>query len=88
MGIESRLDTPLAAAVRKVGSQSAFARLTGRTQPSVYQLLVRGGSLWPDAVLAVEGATGISRYVLRPDIYGPMPTGAEPSHCSHLRSPE
>lgn len=88
MGIESRLDTPLADAVRKVGSQSAFARLTGRTQPSVYQLLMRRGSLWPDAVLAVERATGISRYVLRPDIYGPMPTPAEASDCSHFRSPD
>lgn len=88
MGIESRLDTPLAAAVRKAGSQSAFARLTGRTQPSVHQLLVRGGLLWPDAVPLVEEATGISRHVLRPDIFGPEPTAAGPSEPPHFRVAE
>lgn len=73
MGIESRLDTPLAEAVRKVGSQSAFARLVKRSQPSVHQLLAEGKPLWPESVLTVEEATGISRHRLRPDVYGPEP---------------
>jgi DNA-binding transcriptional regulator YdaS (Cro superfamily) len=74
MGIESRLQSPLAEAVRTVGSQSAFARLVGKSQPAVFQLLQQDGLLWPEAVLAVETATGISRHRLRPDVYGPEPT--------------
>ncbi|USU12756.1 helix-turn-helix domain-containing protein [Sphingomonadaceae bacterium OTU29THOMA1] len=79
MGIESRLESPLAEAVRKVGSQSAFARLVKKSQASVYQLLARGGLIWPESVLIVEEATGISRHRLRPDVYGPEPTTASTS---------
>lgn len=77
MGIEARLDTPLAEAVRKVGSQSAFARLVGRSQPSIHQLLSQGGLLWPESVLVVEAETGISRHRLRPDVYGPEATAVD-----------
>lgn len=69
MGIESRLDTPLAHAVRKVGSQSAFGRLVGKSQTSVHELLRDGKPLWAESVLIVERETGISRHDLRPDIY-------------------
>lgn len=74
MGIESRLDTPLAEAVRQVGSQSAFGRLVGKSQASVFEALRDNRPLWPEAVLTVEEATGISRHRLRPDVYGPEPT--------------
>lgn len=74
MGIESRVDTPLAEAVRKVGSQSAFGRLVGKSQTSVFEALRDNRPLWPEAVLKVEEATGISRHRLRPDVYGPEPT--------------
>ena len=73
MGIEASLDTPLAEAVRKVGSQSAFARLVGKSQTSVYGLLRDGKPLWPESVLTVEAKTGVSKHRLRPDIY---PEGA------------
>lgn len=73
MGIEARLDTALAEAVRKVGSQSAFARLLNKSQPSVHQLLAEDKPLWAEHVLTVEQATGISRHRLRPDVYGPEP---------------
>lgn len=69
MGIESRLDTPLAEAVRKVGSQSAFARLVGKSQPAVYQLLAHEHPLWSESVLTVEAATGIPKERLRADLY-------------------
>ncbi|TCP65893.1 YdaS family helix-turn-helix protein [Sphingomonas sp. PP-CE-1G-424] len=69
MGIEANLGTPLAEAVRKVGSQSAFARLVGKSQTSVYGLLRDNKPLWAESVLAVEAATGVSKEQLRPDIY-------------------
>lgn len=69
MGIESRLNTPLAEAVRKVGSQSAFARLVGKSQASVHQLLSEERPLWAASVLKVEAKTGVSRHDLRPDLY-------------------
>lgn len=76
MGIEDSLDTALAESVRKVGSQSAFARLVGKSQTSVHGLLRNGKPLWAESVLAVEAATGVSKHRLRPDVYGPEPTTA------------
>lgn len=69
MGIESTIDTPLARAVRKVGSQSAFARLIGKSQASVHERLRDNKPLWDTAVLKVEAETGVSRHDLRPDLY-------------------
>ncbi len=80
MGIEATLDTPLAESIRKVGSQSAFARLVGKSQTSVHGLLRDGKPLWAESVLAVEAATGVSKHRLRPDVYGPEPT--DPAHGS------
>lgn len=71
MGIEHTLDTPLAAAVRAAGSQSAFARLCKKSQTSVHELLRDGRRLWAESVLAVESATGVPKEALRPDIYPP-----------------
>jgi len=70
MGIEADLQTPLAAAVRHVGSQSAFARLIGRSQAYVHALLRDDRPLPAENVLLVESSTGISRFALRPDVYG------------------
>ena len=78
MGIESNIESPVAEAVRKVGSQSAFGRLCGKSQTSVYELLQDGRPLWAEAVLKVEAATGVSRHDLRPDLYPrdePVPSG-------------
>ncbi|SNS20850.1 Putative antitoxin of toxin-antitoxin system, YdaS/YdaT [Sphingomonas laterariae] len=51
-----------------------MARLCGRSQPTVWKWLQSSKRLPPDYVLKVEAATGISRHLLRPDIY---PTGHE-----------
>lgn len=56
-------------AVDKVGSQSAFARLIGVSQPTVWAWLKDGKTLPAEFVLTVESATDISRHELRPDIY-------------------
>lgn len=73
MAIEHTIDTPLARVCREVGSQSRLARLVGKTQATVHQRLREGKAIWPESVLAIEEATGISRYEQRADIYGPDP---------------
>lgn len=62
--------TPLEEAIEKAGGQSAMARVCGVTQPTVWGWINTGRKILPaEYVLAVEGATGLSRHVLRPDLY-------------------
>lgn len=67
-------------AVALAQTQTAFGREVGLLQQTVSNLLRRGDMLPPEAVLPTERAYGISRHVLRPDIYppvvtsGPLPT--------------
>jgi len=80
MGIEASIESPLATAVRKVGSQSAFARLIGRGQATVHDWLKDGKPLPAEYVLTVERETGVSKHDLRPDLYPvdmlPPPSGS------------
>lgn len=69
MGIETSLDSVLARAVRSVGSQSAYARLVGRSQTWVFQCLRDRKPVKAEHVEIVERETGISRHDLRPDLY-------------------
>ncbi|WP_093222699.1 YdaS family helix-turn-helix protein [Sphingomonas sp. NFR15] len=59
----------LTQAVEIAGGQSALGRICGKAQPTVWKWLQNGKHLPPEHVLAVEDATGVSRYLLRPDIY-------------------
>lgn len=61
--------TPLERAVEQAGGQSAFARLHGVSQPTVWAWLKQGKPLPAEYVLATERETGISRHDLRPDLY-------------------
>jgi DNA-binding transcriptional regulator YdaS (Cro superfamily) len=56
-------------AVEKVGGQSAFARLHGVSQPTVWAWINNAKRLPAEFVLDTERETGISRHDLRPDIY-------------------
>lgn len=76
MALEHESNTPLALAVREVGSQSAYGRLVGRSQTWVWEALNAGKPVQAEHVLTVEAATGISRHTLRPDIYPPEAPGA------------
>jgi DNA-binding transcriptional regulator YdaS (Cro superfamily) len=58
----------LAAAVERAGSQSAFARICGVGQPAVWKWL-QGKHLPAEHVLTAERETGVSRHLLRPDLY-------------------
>jgi DNA-binding transcriptional regulator YdaS (Cro superfamily) len=64
-------------AVEMAGSQSELARICDVGQPTVWKWLQSSKRLPAEHVLAVEAATGISRHLLRPDIYpadlGPSP---------------
>ncbi|MDB5663426.1 MAG: hypothetical protein JWN59_1764 [Sphingomonas bacterium] len=59
----------LKAAVVRSGSQSAFARLCGVSQTAVWKWLQSGKRLPAEYVLTTEAETGVSRHLLRPDLY-------------------
>lgn len=69
MAIEHQIDTPFAQAVRTIGSQSATARIIGKSQTAVYNKLKARGRVWDTAVLKLEAVTGIPKHVLRPDLF-------------------
>lgn len=56
-----------------LGSRSALARALGIKPPAVDQWVGKGRCP-VERVLQVERLTGVSRYNLRPDIYGPAPS--------------
>ncbi|QDC38387.1 YdaS family helix-turn-helix protein [Sphingobium fuliginis] len=56
-------------AVRIAKGQVPFAKICHCTQGNVSQLIRRGSLLPGRFVLNVEAATGVSRHLLRPDIY-------------------
>jgi DNA-binding transcriptional regulator YdaS (Cro superfamily) len=62
-------------AVELAGGQSAFARILGVTQPTVWAWLNSAKKLPAEHVLKTEAETGVSRHDLRPDIY-PRETSA------------
>jgi DNA-binding transcriptional regulator YdaS (Cro superfamily) len=59
----------LRASVARLGGQSPLARVCGVGQPAVWKWLQSAKRLPAQHVLAVEAATGVSRHLLRPDIY-------------------
>jgi len=62
-------NSALERAVEKAGGQSAFSRMHGVSQPTVWAWLNQGKPLPAEFVLETERQTGISRHDLRPDIY-------------------
>jgi len=62
----------IAEACKKAGGQSALARYLGCT-PQAVQRMYSTGRVPATRVLAVESLTGVSRYALRPDIFGVLP---------------
>ena len=76
-------DDGLDEAIRVAGGVGALARKIGISQPSV--------SNWAripaERVLSVEAATGVSRTILRPDLYGNGPASAKASMTSTPGAP-
>ena len=65
----------LAKAIASAGSLTVLAEKLGLTLQAVCQW----GEVPPERCLDVERLTGVSRHVLRPDIYGPDPQRVRPS---------
>jgi DNA-binding transcriptional regulator YdaS (Cro superfamily) len=59
-------------AVRLAGGQAQFGRVVGLTQQKIWYYLSKRRPLPAEYVLAAERGTGVSRHLLRPDIY-PVP---------------
>jgi DNA-binding transcriptional regulator YdaS (Cro superfamily) len=77
----------LAQAVSQAPSQKAFERLTGVKQQNVSNWLRKSQPLPAEHVLKVEQSTGVSRHLLRPDIYPadePLSAAAPPVDCDPL----
>lgn len=73
------MDEPIDRACAIAGSQAALAQRLGIRSPSISEWRIRGRV--PVArCLEIEAATAaaVTRYELRPDIYGPAP--AEPAN--------
>jgi len=63
--------TPLQEAIDVAGGQAALARALNIRQSTVWTWLVRaGGKAAPELCIQIERATGVSRYRLRPDVFG------------------
>jgi len=65
--------SPLQQAIKAAGSQEALAKQIGASQQQVSYWLKSPNGVSGPFVLAIEAHTGVSRHVLRPDIYGPAP---------------
>lgn len=76
----------LSLALEQAGTQMTFAAICGVSQAAVSKWTTSGKWLPPQHVLRVEAATGVSRHLLRPDIYpvdatkvpAPRRTGIDP----------
>lgn len=69
MNIELLCLESLKEAVEKAGGQTALATLINVRQSYVWNWLNRNKKTPADQVIKIEKATGVPRYLLRPDIY-------------------
>ena len=57
------------------GGQAALARTLNVTPQAVSQWVKGKRPVPPRLAIAIEAATGVSVHELRPDVFGPAPTG-------------
>lgn len=62
------METAIEQAIRAAGSQSGLARTLG-IKPQAVQKWAATGRIPSERVIEVERATGVSRQLLRPDLY-------------------
>jgi DNA-binding transcriptional regulator YdaS (Cro superfamily) len=62
--------SPLQEAIKIAGNRTLLGKMVGVSRQAIEQWKV----VPPERVLSVERATGVSRYRLRPDIYGDPPS--------------
>ena len=66
----SKKTSPVDAVITALGGPSKAAVALGISNPSVVMNWRARGKVPAERVLEIETATGISRHVLRPDIFG------------------
>lgn len=64
-------------AIEVAGSQAELARRIGKKQAHVWNWLHRDKIVPAEVVLAIEQATGVTRYELRPDVFGAAPASIQ-----------
>ncbi|WP_425602034.1 transcriptional regulator [Stenotrophomonas maltophilia] len=69
--------TPIQRAVEVAGSQSVLAKLAGASPQFVHQWVTGRRPVPARYVLGIEAATGVTRYELRPDVFGPFSSAEE-----------
>ncbi len=69
-------------AIEAAGGTIKLAKRLGITRQAVEQWCI----VPAERVLAVEAASGVSRYLLRPDIYGPEPDRKRPKYRPESRA--
>jgi len=72
-------------AIEVAGGLSALASKLGIKPPSVHEWKARG-RIPAERVLDIEAATGVTRYELRPDIYGAAPPKRGKKPATHSSS--
>lgn len=72
------MKTPLQRAIEICGGQAALARRIGKAQAHVWNWLNRDKTVPADQCIPIETATDgeVSRYELRPDVFGKAPDKA------------
>jgi DNA-binding transcriptional regulator YdaS (Cro superfamily) len=67
-------------AIKAAGGPTALAKSMGFPYPSTVTNWKRAGTIPPEHCIAVERATAgkVTRYDLRPDVFGPAPKIAAP----------
>lgn len=74
-------------AVSRASGQSAFARIVGCTPGNISQLIKKRAVLPGRFVLAAERELGVSRHLLRPDLYPHDAAHSAPSLSGGVVSP-
>ncbi len=69
-------------ALHRAGSQAALASIVGKRQPAISKRLNGSCRAEADEVLVIERKLGVSRHLLRPDIFGEIIGEAAAVDCN------
>lgn len=76
MVFSSRMDSALERAIKAAGGPAALARICSQ-HPQAVSRWRREGQPPAKHCLAIEAATGVTRYELRPDVFGNGPASTD-----------
>ena len=72
MALQDALDSPLAKAVRKAGSQARYGDIVGKRQPTIHHALKHGHKIDLEDVPLLVRELGMTEHELRPDYFDPQ----------------